>query len=454
MLKINPYIILGASYEADIPSLSKLAKRRMRRLRLEGLEDSAEARAVDLALEAVRDPVQQFSLGLFALQLTSAEQEAVWNHPTLSKLSTSITSKDVDDMKSLLAPDAEGYDQSLAAMTLAQAVTALEEAQHGTPDDPADDLEAIEVWRRALALFKRCTEKPRFWKSRRLYAKSLGDARLGEAEVDRILSSYWHTLLAPAAARAARALQQGHAVVAKAFVSAIRDSGGDESTIDDVLGSVYEGLASEVTHKLKELESEFAASDQLKKNVVDNIFENFQSGSLGKKLQLMLDVGDLPGFAEESARDQAAEFCKSMAITHGNLITDNPSLSDYDQLRSTMLCKDILAYALKIVDSETVKNNIQQNLDAVQSNIDYLHSLGVRLTPKPRPKPKSTYSRPLPKSTGRSTSSATKSDPMNRSSTSTKNTASSNPESSGCLAQIGFGVGLWVLVRVLSEVLA
>ena len=162
MLKINPYIILGASYEADIPSLSKLAKRRMRRLRLEGLEDSAEARAVDLALEAVRDPVQQFSLGLFALQLTSAEQEAVWNHPTLSKLSTSITSKDVDDMKSLLAPDAEGYDQSLAAMTLAQAVTALEEAQHGTPDDPADDLEAIEIWRRALTLFKRCTEKPDF----------------------------------------------------------------------------------------------------------------------------------------------------------------------------------------------------------------------------------------------------------------------------------------------------
>ena len=406
MLKINPYIILGASYEADIPSLSKLAKRRMRRLRLEGFDDSAEARAVDLALEAVRDPVQQFSLGLFALQLTSAEQEAVWSHPTLSKLSTSITSKDVQDMESLLDPDAEGYDQSMAAMTLAHAVTALEEAQHGTPDDPADDLEAIEVWRRALTLFKRCTEKPRFWKSRRLYAKSLGDARLGEAEVDRILSSYWHALLAPAAARAARALQQGHAVVTKAFVSAIRNSGGDESTIDDVLGSVYEGLASEVAHKVEELKSQFASSDKVKIHVVEGIFEHFQSGSLGKKLQLMIDVGDLPGFAEESARDQAAEFCKSMAIKHGNLTMDNPKVSDRDELRSAMLSKEIVSYALTIADSETLKNNIKKNLDVIQKNIDYMRRQGVRTS------------------------------------------------SNGCMVPIAAVVGLWLVVRVLSEVVA
>ena len=439
MLKINPYIILGASHEADIPSLSKLAKRRMRRLRLEGLEDSAEARAVDLALEAVRDPVQQFSLGLFALQLTSAEQEAVWNHPTLSKLSTSITSKDVEDMKNLLAPDAEGYDQSLAAMTLAQAVTALEEAQHGTPDDPADDLEAIEIWRRALTLFKRCTEKPRFWKSRRLYAKSLDDARLGEAEVDRILSSYWHTLLAPAAARAARALQQGHAVVAKAFVSSIRDSGGDESTIDDVLGSVYEGLASEVTHKLEEIKSEYAASNQSSINAVKDVFEHFQSGSLGKKLQLMLDVGDLPGFAEENARDEAAKFCKLMAIRLANNNGQNSGTPDRQRLRILMLCKDIVEYALKIVDSETEKENIQQNINVVRSNIEFLRRQGVRVAPEPAPKPRSTPA---------------KSNSMNRSSTPTKNTVANNPPSNGCMVPIGAVVGLWLVARVLSEVLA
>ena len=103
-MALNPFVVLGASYEADFRDLSKLAKRRQRLLKLGGEAESEEARAITQALDELRDPCRRFQYGLLAFQFTSAEQERVWEDPLLGSVAGAIDSRHTTRLEDLLDP--------------------------------------------------------------------------------------------------------------------------------------------------------------------------------------------------------------------------------------------------------------------------------------------------------------------------------------------------------------
>ena len=144
------------------------------------------------------------------------------------------------------------------------------------------------------------------------------------------------------------ALLSRHVEVAKAYVDLIRSSGFEEHFVDEVLSSVYKPLADRVERIVADLGARLGeAGDDAREYA--SILRAFKRKA-EPDLKVMIDVGDLPGYAEEHARDTSAAFLRRLSI------------SAWNHSEAIDTSKSAIRLAERIVDSEADRRKYQKDI--------------------------------------------------------------------------------------------
>lgn len=353
----NPFFILGVSADAEMSVIQSVGKRRLMALRLDDDADPAMVAAIDGALEELADPVVRFEKGLFALELTDTEAEAFRVDPVLSTFASNPTQDGVAAYKRICEsknPITLAHNRGILRFN--QAVAATQEAQEGTPDDIADDLACVRLWKDAYKYLRPVFGSNRFWKRQKLRAKGYDDKRLGPDRIQKIRSESFGRMVDPVGRVISRALLDRHAKVAKAYVDLLRTSGFEAALVEQTLSEVYTPIADRVEARVNSIQSRLEAKGETSA-AYRGAFKEFEK-HVGPDLEVMLKIGNLPGYAEEHARDSSAAFLRSLAIDIAN------KSEDYG------FSKTVLAAAARFADSASLATklkNDQSVLDEVSN---------------------------------------------------------------------------------------
>ncbi len=351
----NPFLLLGVSSDAEMSAIQSVGKRRLMALRLEDDSDPKLVTAIERALEQLADPVTRFEAGLFALELTDAEAATFRADPVLSTIAMNPGQDGVTAYELICEADnPTTLAHNRGSLRFMQAVAATREAQQGTPDDISDDLACVQLWKDAYKSLRLAFGSDKFWLRQKLRAKSYEDKRLSPERVEEIRAGIYGRVVDPVGQVITRALLDRHAKVAKAYVDLLRDSDFGREFFEEVLSRVYQPIADRVEQGLASIEQSLESAEKSISSF-DRAFSEFES-RIAPDLEVMLEVGDLPGYAEEHARDTAATFLRSLAIDVAN------EVNEYD------LSRRILDAAVRFVDSKALAARLkgdQATLDEV-----------------------------------------------------------------------------------------
>ena len=348
-------MLVGVSADAEIKHIRQIAQRSLMELRLGGDADSAVARRIEKAVEAFQDPAQRFHWGLFWPELTDGEASQFRSDPVLSTIATDPMQDGAaayERISECESPDV--WSHNIGVLALIRAVAATENAQTETPDDIEDDLACIPIWRQAFEHLGPMLASDEFWMRKKLWARSLDDARLDESRVGEMRAGFLAEILAPTGNVITTALLDGHATVAKAYVDLLRNSAFDMDRIEETLSRVYKPLSDRVERVITRLRGELADVGEEVNNgrVFRELLANFEAEALAD-LDVMLAVGDLPGYAEEHARDASAQFLRDLAV------------QSWNQTQETVVSKKALTLAERFADADSIQQKARHDLSTI-----------------------------------------------------------------------------------------
>ena len=350
-LSKSPFLNFGVSADADLSEIRKVAQRQIMEHRLDGGANSPSARRIETALEQLQDPVERFHWGLYWPELTTEEAERFRADPVLSTLADNPRQDGATAYERIAAnthPDIRLHN--IGVLSLLQAIAATEAAQKATPDDTSDDLACAALWKRAFHHLLPVATSESFWMRKKLWARDLGDKRLNDAKLASIREGYIPELLAPIGSVITAALLAGHSSVAKAYVALFRTSGFADTFVDATLSTVYKPLADRIERNVQGLKAQLqeVAMTANSEHVFAQLLSNFERDAL-KDLDVMLAVGDLPGYAEEHARDTAAQFLRELSI------------SSWNRGNHSALAERTIALATRIADSASIRTQLNED---------------------------------------------------------------------------------------------
>ena len=355
--------MLGVSNDAEMSAIQSVGKRRLMALRLDDDADPGVVRRIESALETLADPVERFEWGLLAPELTDAEADAFRADPILSTLSENPQQEAVSAYERICEADnAATRAHNVGVLKFVQAVAATEEAQKGTPDDISDDLECVELWKVAYRNLRLSFGSDKFWMRQRLRAKGYQDQRLDAERIKRIQSGIFREMVQPVGEVIRHALLDRHGEVAKAYVDLIRKSGFDGEFLDEMLSEVYKPLADRVEKEVQSLEGTLESAGK-KSASYTSLFRDFEARVL-PDIDVMLAVGDLPGYAEEHARDVSAAFLRSLAVQSCN------------EAENFETAEKALQVAKKIVDSKALGTKLEGDAGILSGLIEQHQVIG------------------------------------------------------------------------------
>ncbi len=344
--------MLGLSSDAEMSAIQSVGKRRLMAMRLEDDPDPKMVADIERALEALANPVTRFEEGLFALEMTDSEAEAFRADPVLSRLGANPDQDGVAAYGRICEADnPTTLAHNRGSLRFMQAVAATREAQEGTPDDISDDLACVELWKDAYKSLRLAFESDKFWLRQKLRAKSYEDKRLSPERVEEIRAGIYRRVIEPVGHVVTQALLSRHGKVAKAYVDLLKGSGFDETFVEGVLSTVYKPLADRVEKAVEALQESLSNAGDSEARYKALLREFKQKVELD--LKVMLEVGDLPGYAEEHARDTAAGFLRSLSI------------QAFNSSEAVDVAKSAIRLAEKYVDSSSDRAKYKKDLAAI-----------------------------------------------------------------------------------------
>lgn len=350
-LSKNPFLAFGVSADADLAEIRKVAQRQIMEHRLDGGANSPAARRIETALEQLQDPVERFHWGLYWPELTKEEVESFRADPILSTLADNPTQDGATAYDRLAAhTHSDIHAHNLGVLSLLQAIAATEAAQKSTPDDTSDDIACAQLWKRAFQHLLPIASSESFWLRKKLWARELGDKRLNDAKLASIRESYIPELLAPIGSVITAALLAGHSSVAKVYVNIFRTSGFADTFVDATLSTVYKPLADRIERTVQGLKTQLqdVAKTVTSEHVFAQLLASFECDAM-KDIEAMLAVGDLPGYAEEHARDTAAQFLRELSV------------SSWNRGNHSALAERTIALATRIADSASIRTQLNED---------------------------------------------------------------------------------------------
>lgn len=349
----NPFCVLGLSADAAGVEIQQAAQRALmeRRLGASSPDSADQIRAIEDAHERLKDPVARFHAALHWVTLNQQELDSWGSTAEMRSLAFDRTMLANDAYERIATAD------SVATRTHNLAVFLCADAHRlATLGDLGA---AADCWRDGFERWALCLASEDFLQRQRERARGLEDSRLTQTFVSAELSGVPRRLLAEPAALASRALEDRRVNDAVALVELIRSAPFDADFIDGVLETVYRPLARRVESEINQLDSrrsellksqEGTSSDaESARGELHDLLVAFKD-HVAPDLEEMLELGDLPGLAEEHARDHASRFLEQLGLNAWNLADD------------AELAQEATCLANRYADAKSLKGKLEISL--------------------------------------------------------------------------------------------
>lgn len=349
----SPFCVLGLSADAAGVEIQQAAQRALmeRRLGASSSNTPDQIRAIEDAHERLKDPVARFHAALHWVTLNQKELDAWGSMAEMRSLAFDRTMLANDAYERIATADSVATRNHNIAVLLCADAHRL--ATLGDLEAAADS------WRRGFERWALCLASDDFLQRQRERARGLEDSRLTQTFVSAELSGVPRRLLAEPAALASHALESGRVTDAVALVGLIRSAPFDAGFIEDVLETVYRPLARRVESEIDQLDlrrSELLKSREGSSSDADSARDELHDLLVAFKehvapdLEEMLELGDLPGLAEEHARDHASRFLERLGLNAWNLADD------------AELAQEATRLANRYADAKSLKDKLTNSL--------------------------------------------------------------------------------------------
>jgi len=348
----NPFCVLNLSADSTGADIQQAAQRAFmeRRLGVKSEAADAEIRTIENARERLKDPLSRFHAGLHWVTLNRDEVAAWGGTSEARSLAFDRTMVVEDAYEQIATADSVAIRNHNIAVLLCADAHRL--ASLGDLED------AAAAWKRGFERWSLCLASEEFLQRQRERARALDDARLNATFVSAELAGVPRRLLAEPAALASRALEARRVRDAVALVDLIRSAPFDRDFVDGVLETVYRPLARRVESEIDRLDAlrtellaqhdESGTADEARTRLRELLL-SFEE-HVAPDLEEMMELGDLPGLAEEHARDHASRFLEQLGLNAWNLADD------------AQLAQEATQLANRYADAKSLKNKLAKSL--------------------------------------------------------------------------------------------
>lgn len=345
----NPFCVLQLSADSNGSDIQLAAQRAVMERRLSGDSDQSkfEIDVIENALEVLKDPMSRFTASLNWVTL-NAEEHASWT-------SSSLMQKLSFDRKITVGT---GYEKIASASSVAVrshniAVLACADAHRLAL---SGDIEgAANEWANGFQNWGICLSSDEFKMRTHERARSLDDPRLTISAVESALDSIPQNLLSIPSSLASLALEKRRTAEAAGLIDLIRDAPFESQTLDLALEMIYRPLAHKIEIEIDSLDKRRQAYSDSNEEASDSVFFNGIFDEFVKHiapdLDQILELGDLPGLAEEHARDHASRFLETLSFNALNISSDSA------------FAKKATRLASKYVDAMSLKTKLKNSLN-------------------------------------------------------------------------------------------
>ena len=319
----NPFAVLRLPANATAAEIKSAGQLALAKLRLGDAGNVAAIRAVESAIEQLRDPVKRFKLGLEWPSLGPAAAKILATDAVFDDLVSNWRKDRTGIIKQLIAGESTISQQHICSifhLLRAQELFAsiLKSDQSFRDDEKKNYLAATSMlFPKGMSLWVTAMVSPEFWMAQRMRAKEINDPRVGADLVSSSERQSFAIAIETFAALATDALRIRNAVVCTAIVNGIQSSGGNRSSIDQILSEIYKPICSRIESAITKLQERLTStSSKLKATYSDLLAEYIRD--IEPDMELLLIVGDLPGTTEERCRDTAAKFLRDLSVASAN----------------------------------------------------------------------------------------------------------------------------------------
>lgn len=357
----NPFAVLVLSADATGIEIRGAINAATMRVKLSGETGNCPGiRRLEDAAERLRDPIKRFEHGLFWPAL-SVDELAQWRaDPKLRNLTTAACTDAVDRYLAFAKPEqVDVRAHNLAVLYLGQAIACdIAAIDAGTV---APTIQSADFWKKSLQHWAMVLHSDAFWERMRRRCDELADPRLNSRYLSECRRNMPVRAMKACEELATDRLLDGDPDGALSYIHLLRECPFEDDDRDACLQEIYKPLTDRIEHRVLELQEMLTAVNQMA--TLGNsghiaadyttVLESFRE-RVQPLLDVVMKVGDLPGYAEEHARDRAAELLRSLSI------------SCHNNQRSPEIAQAALEMASKYVSAESMRAKLAEDHCALQ----------------------------------------------------------------------------------------
>ncbi len=293
--------------------------------RLSGAE-SADAqrhlKEVESAVERLRDPVARLRYGLAWPALGPAGAERLRGDARIAAVVDDPSIDCSQSVEGLVEQESRHVQMHARAVFMLLRASGIVQARvrwkerRGTPPEWGYEI-GCRLLHEGLANWARTLDQREFWIELRLRAKELNDPRIDENLLARMEAEAPLLPLSSFADVARDLLRVGDGPACKAVVEAMRRGSGNKLQLEAALAEVYGPTCARATATIDGLAANLKGMKSTQGANYLALLRRFET-EVAPDLEMVLQVGDLPGYSEELLRDKATEFLRSLAVAAAN----------------------------------------------------------------------------------------------------------------------------------------
>ncbi len=321
----NPFLILRLPSNASSADIKRAGQMAVASARLAG-GDSADAqrhlKEVESAVERLRDPVARIRYGLAWPALGPASAERLKHNTRLLEM---VLDPDADlgsEVDGLIAGEsAHVRAHAQSVFMLLRASVILRKCVQATDGGGLSSGLWVGAGCRflqdGLAQWGYATGAREFWLELRLRAKELGDPRIDADFLQRLEAEAASVPLVHFSEISREMLRVRDGSACKQLVQALRKGSNAREQLDSVLSDMYGPTCARATATIDGIAADLKSLKSDQPAPYEALVNRFQR-EVAPDVDLILTVGDLPGYSEELVRDKATELLRSLAVAAAN----------------------------------------------------------------------------------------------------------------------------------------
>jgi hypothetical protein len=372
----NPFGTLKIPANASFAEIKSAGQMMVARLRLSDATNTKQIRAVEQAIEQLRDPVARFkfglewpSLGPEAAHLLATDLSLLVRSPDIwadraTAIERLVVGESLNSREHIWAVFMLRHAHEVFHRAIASQESSLSDAsKHELRDEANSFVMAINQWNGA-------TREPQFWMTQRMRAKEIDDPRVGVELIAACQSDIFSIAIQGFVSLASDALRVRNAAVCSAIVDSINGCDASRVEIEKALTDVYSQICASATGALNGLQEKLKTTKSKSQAPYRKLLSEY-SQVIHPDIESMLAVGDLPGTSEERCRDSAAEFLRSLAVDAAN------NSGAYE------VSREALAVALIVVHSEPLRTQIKADVEVLSNLLRLVSMIFAPITSPP-----------------------------------------------------------------------